>query len=128
MFANFGKGQLDKLKASLSVIGESALQPFEDRPKKAATDPPASPAPAAVVEVDEGYVRLPLTAAKKLRFYERDDLTELVDFHAKEKGVLLTENASLRRFIVDKLARAQASLVSCALTISCRARTPWTPC
>jgi hypothetical protein len=43
------------------------------------------------------FLRLPVESARKLRFYERPDLSELVAQHARDRAQLEAANASLRK-------------------------------
>ena len=45
---------------------------------------------------DEQYVRLPLSAAKRLRVFSKGDVGEIIARHLEEKGELLGEIHALR--------------------------------
>jgi hypothetical protein len=49
-----------------------------------------------VAESQPAFLRLPLEAARKLRWYDREDLSMLIDLHLREKQELLRANEALR--------------------------------
>lgn len=54
-------------------------------------------APEAQPPPQQQFLRLPLESARKLRFYDRPDLSELVEQHARDKAQLTAANAALRQ-------------------------------
>ena len=46
--------------------------------------------------VDAQFLRLPLESAKKLRWFDKQDLNMLIQLHLREKAELLDANAALR--------------------------------
>ncbi len=54
-------------------------------------------APEAQSAPPQQFLRLPLESARKLRFYDRPDLSELVEQHAQDKAQLTAANAALRQ-------------------------------
>ena len=65
------------------------------------SDGRAGDAPGASLESDAGraqqYLRLPVESAKKLRWYDRPDLNNLVQLNLRDKNDLLGVNAALRQ-------------------------------
>lgn len=70
-------------------------------PALPAAAPPASPPPPA-----DGVVRLPIEAAKKLRWYDQHDVKMLIQLHLREKAELHQANAVLRGALGPTHARA----------------------
>jgi hypothetical protein len=50
-----------------------------------------------------GRCRLPVSSARKLKFYDRRDLNDLVRSHLEEKQQVLDENNCLRMLLLDRL-------------------------
>ena len=71
--------------------------------------PPPPPAPAAHAAAEDpsrgAHVTLPVSSAKKLRFYDNADLAEIVAGHLEEKQALAEERALLLLELEAALAR-----------------------
>ena len=71
--------------------------------------PPPPPAPAAHAAAEDpsrgAHVTLPVSSAKKLRFYDNADLAEIVAGHLEEKQALAEERAAPPRARGNALAR-----------------------
>lgn len=61
------------------------------------TESAATAAAGGGDEPQQQYLRLPLESARKLRFYDRPDLNELVEQHTHDKAQLTAANAALRQ-------------------------------
>ena len=66
--------------------------PSDGRPTDAAGASPESQAGKV-----QQYLRLPVESAKKLRWYDRPDLNNLIQQNVREKNDLLGVNAALRQ-------------------------------
>ncbi|KAK3265421.1 hypothetical protein CYMTET_25890 [Cymbomonas tetramitiformis] len=51
---------------------------------------------------EQQFVRLPVTSAKRLKFYDKSDLNALIKQHLHEKQQVLEENTALRQLIMDQ--------------------------
>jgi len=127
MFGGKWSEAANKFKANLANLSEAALVPFDAPPAAAGAAPPAAAASADASEVEE-YVRLPLGAARKLRLAERPDLSKMLDVHAKEQRVLLSENEALRGLVASRLVRPGSLSPLRAPQQPRRARRRWRRC
>ena len=91
--ASRGMEELKEAAAKSKAFIESNME--------AATSVTASPSklPPSAADVDPAdadmYVNLPVSSARKLRFYDNADLTEIIAGHLSEKMALAEENARL---------------------------------
>lgn len=76
-----------RLRQNLAVPPDGRASPSHDTP--AAPQDPAAKA--------QQYLRLPIDSAKKLRWYDRPDLNNLVQQNLREKNDILGVNAALRQ-------------------------------
>lgn len=51
----------------------------------------------AAPKPQQQFLRLPVESARKLRYYDRPDLNDLVTQHAKDKAQMQAANDALRR-------------------------------
>ena len=89
---------LSRLKAlstpeTVDAAGANAISPS----KSIATVPSNLPRPGT----DQKFLKLPVESARKLRFYDRSDLSELIKQHAVDKAVLEAANAALCQVAAD---------------------------
>lgn len=62
----------------------------------------ASPPDSPAADGQPQYLRMPLDSARKLRWYDKQDLSMLIQLHLREKAELLDANAALRRALARK--------------------------
>ena len=62
-----------------------------------ATQIPKPPTGAAAPAGAQQFLRLPVDSARKLRYYDRPELNDLVTEHAKDMAALQAANAALRK-------------------------------
>lgn len=71
-----------------------------------------------VVKDGKQFLRLPLESARKLRFYDRPDLSALIQANLREKQQLFDTNAALKQVCVSALFASPVSMVFKALYFS----------
>ena len=76
-----------RLRQNLAVPPDGRVLPSHDTP--------AAPQDSAAKA--QQYLRLPIESAKKLRWYDRPDLNNLVQQNLREKNDILGVNAALRQ-------------------------------
>lgn len=76
----------------------------------------ASPAPAS----EQRFLKLPIESARKLRFYDRPDLSELIKQHAADKAVLEAANEALLQVIAPSGPAALSIPPRCTLRAPAR--------
>ncbi len=62
-----------------------------------ATAPPKPGAGGAAAGAAPQFLRLPVDSARKLRYYDRPELNDLVTQHAKDVTTLQAANSALRK-------------------------------
>ena len=92
--------------------------PADGKPAEAAGSSPESQAGKS-----QQYLRLPVESAKKLRWYDRPDLNNLVQQNLRDKNDLLGVNAALRQ-----VATLVLSMFKCFHMVLTIADMPAIPC
>ena len=87
--------------------------PADGRP----VDAPGGVSPENAAGKAQQYLRLPVESAKKLRWYDRPDLNNLVQLNLRDKNDLLGVNAALRQVVCcESMHFRQSSLpVHCSV-------------
>lgn len=62
--------------------------------------PVAAANPAANAQNDKQYLRLPIESARKLRWYDKEDLQAIVKTHVREKRELLDAITALKKLLI----------------------------
>lgn len=65
--------------------------------------------------------RLPVSSARKLKFYDRRDLNDLVRNHLEEKQQVLDENNCLRTLLLERLNIGDEELENALVSLSASA-------
>ena len=73
----------------------------EKLPQAAEVSGPSGSGPAPGKGPQPQYLRLPLDSARKLRWYDREDLSRLIESNLQERQQLAEVNASLREVRSD---------------------------
>jgi hypothetical protein len=60
-----------------------------------------APKPEPGASPQQQFLRLPVDSARKLRYYDRPDLNELVTTHARDMATLQAANAALKKVRVE---------------------------
>lgn len=76
----------------LKALSEGAAAPA---PQQQPAAPSASQQQTSQQPQPQQFLRLPVESARKLRFYDRPDLSELVAQHARDKAALTAANEAL---------------------------------
>ena len=79
-----------------------------------ATQPPKPGAGGAAAGGSPQFLRLPVDSARKLRYYDRPELNDLVTQHAKDVSTLLAANDALRKVRLDGWRSIRPISLSCS--------------